>query len=160
MLQGAKGLEKGKGQLAKQQEKRKRAEDKASAPKKCACSGASTKLWTPHSHHLSQQSAGPLRSTDPTSLPKCDCRSKKGQSATLDDWLGSGQGGAASEPRDMPPLLLPRVPLPPLMLPSGDAGAVRPAKKRKGITAADRDVEAVMLRMLKQVRPTCSVFRK
>jgi hypothetical protein len=81
----------------------------------------------------------------------CTGRSKKGQPGTLDDWLGSGQGGAASSPRDMPPLLLPRVPLPPLMLPSGDAGAVRPAKKRKGLTAADRDVEAVMLRMLKQV---------
>lgn len=33
--QGAKGVEKGKGQLAKQQEKRKRAEDKANAPEKC-----------------------------------------------------------------------------------------------------------------------------
>ena len=54
----------------------------------------------------------------------------------------------------MPPLLLPRVPLPPLLLPSGDAGTVRPAKKRKGFTAADRDVEAVMLRMLKQVQGT------
>lgn len=81
----------------------------------------------------------------------CNCRSKKSQPGTLDDWLGSGSGGAASSPRDMPPLLLPRVPLPPLMLPSGEAGAVRPAKKRKGLTAADRDVEAVMLRMLKQV---------
>ena len=36
LVQGARGLEKGKGQLARQQEKRKRAEDKASAPKKCA----------------------------------------------------------------------------------------------------------------------------
>ena len=89
-------------------------------------------------------------------LSVCNCRSKKGQSATLDDWLGSsGPGGAATGPRDMLPLLLPRVPLPPLMLPSGDAGAVRPAKKRKGLTAADRDVEAVMLRMLKQVWVRC-----
>lgn len=42
LLQGARGLEKGKGQLAKQQEKRKRAEDKASAPKKCACTAGQT----------------------------------------------------------------------------------------------------------------------
>ena len=105
----------------------------------------------PRTRTISQWQPCTLRRKYPTCLPICDCWSKKGQSATLDDWLGSSAGGAASSPRDMPPLLLPRVPLPPLMLPSGDAGAVRPAKKRKGLTAADRDVEAVMLRMLKQV---------
>jgi len=36
-LQGAKGVERGKGQLAKQQEKRKRAEDKALSPSKKKC---------------------------------------------------------------------------------------------------------------------------
>lgn len=82
-------------------------------------------------------------------------RSKQDKgSGTLDGWLtaGGGKGGAAAGLRDMPPLLLPRVPLPPLVLPSEDGQTSRPAKKRKGLTAADRDVEAVMLRMLKQVR--------
>lgn len=82
------------------------------------------------------------------------CRSRQGKAGTLDGWLtggGGGKGGASAGPRDMPPLLLPRVPLPPLLLPSEDGQTTRPAKKRKGLTAADRDADAVMLRMLKQV---------
>lgn len=85
-----------------------------------------------------------------------NCRSKKGKGGTLDGWLTAGGDGAAAGPSSgplakMPPLMLPRVPLPPLLLPSEDGQTTRPAKKRKGITAADRDVEAVMLKMLKQV---------
>ena len=139
LLQGAKGVEKGKGQLFKQQEKRKRAEDKANTTPKKKCVGFQSAI----SESFNVRWAMPLCIWSSPIGMACSCsravvlmnrgRAPK-QGSTLDGWLtaGGATGGGADASSDMPPLLLPRAAaLPPLLLPSEDGQTTRPAKKRK-----------------------------